>query len=192
VFSLIKKTIKMATSSTIIQKTAYRILLVIDTAAIKNKYSNHDIDVEESIKIEEANWFAICQKNDAKAVNSVHAVSVDFKGNDKIIISGISIDGDSSDSIILNQIHNYRSIKKSIVNFESVCLTKKTISNNQKTEDQLSVMNVDQNFIWFESLIYHSGKSKIKIHFSLYYLNSDGNQQDLYGSFWFPLEIEFY
>lgn len=180
-------------TSSIIQKTAYRILIVIDTAAIKNKYFNHDIDIEEPIKIEEANWFAIYQKEkDHKMVNSVHAVCVDSKRNDKIIISGISIDGGSSDSIILNQIKNYNSIKKSIVSFEPICLSRKSISNNQNSEDELSVVNVEQNFIWFESVISHSGKSKIKIHFSLYYLNSDGNQQDLYGRFWFPLEIKFY
>lgn len=182
----------MYNSSSTLQKTAYRILIVIDTAAIKNKYSIHDLDGEKPIKIEQANWFAIYQKNDLDRINSIHAVDVDSKKNDKIIISGISIDGGSSDSIILTQIRNYKSIEKSSISFEPVCVSRKTISNNENSEDGLSVMNVEQNFIWFESAVSHPGKIKVKIYFSQYYLNSDGNKQDLYGRFWFPLEIKFY
>lgn len=171
--------------STLQKKTAYRILIVIDTAAIKSNYFNKDIDLEEPIKIEQANWFSISQKKNPKAINTLHTASVDSKRNDKIIISGISIDGDSSDAIILNQIL----IKKKDIDFEAVCLTKKTVSNNDNSENGLPAINTEQNVIWFESIVSHPGKYKIIIYFSLYYLNSDGNQQDLYGRFWFPLEI---
>ena len=175
----------MATSPRIFEQINHEILIVIDTVTIKNKYYN--IDTKEPIKIEKTNWLAIYQKKDGD--NFSDAIYIDPEKNEKIIISGISIDGNSSDAIILNHIQNYKSRKKSIVSFEPICLAKKTISNNQNIADELSVLNTEQNFLWFESVISDLGKSKIKIQFSLYYLNSDGNQQDLYGSFWFPLEI---
>lgn len=182
----------MDTSSSIIQKTAYRILIVIDTVAIKNNYPIPDIDTEKPVKIDQVNWFAIYQEKERKSTAAVHTFFVNSKKNDKITIAGISIDGDSSDAIILNKIKNYNSNKKNIVSFEPICLSRKTISKDQNSEDDWSVSNSEQNFIWFESLISHPGKIKVKIHFSLYYLNSDGNQQDLYGRFWFPLEIMLY
>lgn len=178
----------MTTSVPNIQQTTHEILIVIDTVTIKNKY--YDVDIKKSIRIDDANWFVICQKS--SHLNTGQAVFINSKINDKIVISGISIDGGSSDAIILNQIQNYKQIKKSIVLFEPICLSRKKISNNKNSEQELSVINSEQNFIWFESLISDFGRSKIKIYFSLYYLNSDGNQQDLYGHFWFPLEINFY
>ncbi|GGF07299.1 AidA/PixA family protein [Flavobacterium limi] len=180
----------MDTSLPIIQQTALEILIVIDTVSIKSKYSDLDIDIAKPIKIKRDNWFVVCQKqNGDSGINSLHAVSVDPKCTNKMIISGISIDGNSSDAIILNQIPNYKSLKKSIVHFKPVCLSIKTVSNNENSEDGLPATNTNQNVIWFESIVSHPGKCKIKIYFSLYYLNSDGNQQDLYGRFWFPLEI---
>lgn len=179
----------MDTSSPIIQKTAYRILIVIDTVAIKSNYPIADSDAEKPVKIDPVNWFAVYQEKEQKPINALHTVFVNSKKNDKITIAGISIDGDSSDAIILNKIKNYNSIKMYMVSFEPICLSRKTISKDPDSEDDWSVINSEQNFIWFESLIPHPGKIKVKIHFSLYYLNSDANQQDLYGRFWFPLEI---
>lgn len=178
----------METSSTVTQQATYEILIVIDTVSIKSKYSINDID--EPIKIDKANYFTIYRKNNQH--DSVHGIYIDCKRNDKIIISGISIDGDSSDAIILNEIQNYKSMKKKIVSFEPICLSKNTVFNIENDDNEPSIESEMQNFIWFESAISDFGKSKIKISFSLYYLNSDGNQQDLYGHFWFPLEIKFY
>ncbi|TPG39982.1 AidA/PixA family protein [Flavobacterium pectinovorum] len=178
----------METPLSVTQQVIYEILIVIDTNSIKNKWLMNDIN--EPIKIDKENWFTIYRKNNED--NSVHEISIDSKRNDKIIISGISIDGGSSDSIILNKIQNYKSIKKNIVSFKPICESKNKIFNNEEEGNELSVSNEKQNFIWFESVISDFGKSKIKISFSLYYLNSDGNQQDLYGQFWFPLEIKFY
>ena len=180
----------MTTTSIITEQNAYKILIVIDTATIKKKHFNDDSDTKEPLKIEKANWFAICQTKETN--NSADEVYIDRKKYNKIIISGISIDGNSSDAIILNQIKNHKSGKKTILKFEAVCMSKKTISNDQNNPDELAVLKAEQNFIWFESLIYNLRNSKIKIQFSQYYLNSDGNQQDFYGSFWFPLEINLY
>lgn len=180
----------MANSSQVIQKTANSILIVIDTMTIKNNYPAAAIDTEKPVKIDRVNWFSVSQEKEY--INAVPTAFVNSKKNDKITIAGISIDGDSSDAIILNKIKNYSSIKKNIVSFEAICLSRKTISKDQNSEDDLSVSNTEQNFIWFESLISHPGKIRVKIYFSLYYLNSDGNQQDFYGRFWFPLEIMVY
>lgn len=182
----------MDTSSPIIQKTAYGILIVIDTVAIKSNYPIADSDADKPVKIDSVNWFAIYREKERKSINALHKIFVNSKRNDKITIAGISIDGDSSDAIILNEIKNYNSIKKNIVSFEPICLSRKTISKDPNSEDDWSVIDSEQNFIWFESLISNPVKIKVKIHFSLYYLNSDGNQQDLYGRFWFPLEIMVY
>ncbi|MCI9843767.1 AidA/PixA family protein [Flavobacterium pectinovorum] len=180
----------MATSTPVIQKKSCQILIVVDTAAIKSK--NYDIDGEKPIKIKKAEWFLIYQKTNIHTVtDSLHSVSIDSKKNNNIMIFGISIDGGSSDAIILNQIKNYNS-KKNILSFEPICVSENVVSNTVNDEGELFLTNVEQNFIWFESVIFHPGKIKVKIYFSLYYLSSDGNQQDLYGHFWFPLEIKLY
>ncbi len=79
---------------------------------------------------------------------------------------------------LLTEIRQTRlfSMKKNIVSFEPICLSKNKIFNNENEDNELSVTNKKQNFIGFESAISDFDGSKIKISFSLYQLNSDGNQ----------------
>ncbi|CAM4014358.1 MULTISPECIES: inclusion body family protein [Flavobacterium] len=183
----------MTPSISIIQKTTFKILIVIDTIEIKQKYPNPNNNLDEPIKIGQGNWYTIYPYRDnIEQTNSLHFVSLKVQKKDKIVISGISIDGGSSDAIILNEIQNYNSRNETFSPFESICVSKKMILNNPNSDEELSIISSDQNFIWFESVISNFGKSKIDIIFSIYNLDDDGNQQSLYGCFCFPLHFKIY
>lgn len=172
----------MTTSSQIAQKKTSEILIVIDTASIKSKYLNNVAD--KAIKIKEDYWFAVYQKKNDN--NSLHSVHVDPKKKDQVRIYGISIDEGSKDAIILNQVQSSKLFRKKVL-FTPVCLSRNRISYDTDGFEELSLTSMKQNFIWFESDISNLGI--LKISFSLYCLNEDSTQQDLYGRFWFPFPI---
>ncbi|WP_082084317.1 AidA/PixA family protein [Flavobacterium sp. 316] len=176
--------------STITQQSIFKILIVIDTVEIQKRYTNPNINYDEPIKIDESTWFAIYpKKTNHKLPDSLHSVFFQAKKNHKISISGISIDGDSSDSIMLNEIENFNTKKETSNLFTSVCTSRNIVTSYLNTDNDLAITNTNQNFIWFESTIASFGKNKFKIIFSVYNLDNNGNQQNLYGYFWFPLEI---
>ncbi|PAM94338.1 hypothetical protein B4N84_14825 [Flavobacterium sp. IR1] len=172
----------MTTSSQITQKNTSEILIVIDTASIKSKYLNNV--AVKPIKIKEDYWFAVYQKENDE--DSFHSVRIDAAKKDQIKIYGISIDEGSKDAIILNQVQNSKLFRKKVL-FTPVCLSRNRISYDSDDLEELSLISMEENFIWFESDISNLGI--LKISFSLYCLNEDSTQQDLYGRFWFPLQI---
>ncbi|NHN27873.1 hypothetical protein FIA58_019520 [Flavobacterium jejuense] len=183
----------MTPSISIIQKATFKILIVIDTIEIKKKYPNPNNNLNEPIRIDQSNWLIINPySDDIESANSLHFTSLKIKKKDKIIISGISIDGGSSDSIILNRIQNCKSKKELFSSFESFCVSKKIILNNPNSDAELSIVNSNQNVMWFESVILDFGKSKIEVIFLLYNLDEDGNQQSLYGCFVFNLNVNIH
>lgn len=183
----------MYSSNQIIKQASFVILIVIDTIGIKNKYLNHNINIENVMKIDSDHWFVVYpNRNDLGSTESLNLVNINGKSNDKIIFSAISIDCGFSDAIILSKVKNYRFKNRMHNPFKPICLSKKRILNSQNDGEEIQVSNSNHNIIWFEALISGLGKSKIKINLSLYSLNSDGNQQSLYGHFWFPLTMCVY
>ena len=183
----------MTSSISIIQKATFKILIVIDTIEIKKKYPNPCNNLNKPITIDQSNWLIVYPyRANVEKTKSLHFVLLKAKKKDKIIISGIAIDGGSSDAIILNKIQNYTSRNEIFSSFESICVSKKMILNNPNSDAELSIVNSTENVIWFESAILDFGKSKIEIIFSLYNLDNDGNQQSLYGYFCFPLHVDIH
>lgn len=169
------------------QQTTNKILVVIDTVSIQNRSLHPDLD--DAIEIDDDTWFLISsEKPDCQEEESENFIALSPDKENIVSISGTSIDAGSSNAIIVSQVEYYTIKKDSLIPFKLICESKQTIENNDGNE-VASVDIVDRNFIWFESRIHHHNIEEIKISFSLYNLDTSGNQQNLYGNFWFTLAI---
>ncbi|MEO8234677.1 MAG: AidA/PixA family protein [Flavobacterium sp.] len=168
-----------------------QILILIDTISIQKKYTEPSLDLCNPIQIDLSNRFLICSRNlNPMFEISLNGISLQAEIGDRIIFTGISIDGGSFDSIILYKIETLQSVKeenkvKVFGKFNPECFERSVVQNKVGVDNEFSTYLMNQNFILFKSCINKFSNQDVKISFAVYIIDNDGQQQSLYGYFCF-------
>lgn len=164
------------------------VMIVIDTDYVKDHYPTPSKDQTKPTGIDHNSQFMIC--TDPRGINSGQGTAdLSFKAlpGDTVSFRGTSIYGNSDDAIIVYNIvywngdHVFNSFVTDLVK------RNKAVIPDTTTPTGLPALYTPINFTSIDSRISQNGTENFYVYFALYNLNSGGNEQDLFGYFyWDP------
>lgn len=164
------------------------VLIVIDTDYVKTNYPNPSQDPAHPTGINHSSQFMIC--SDPRGVISGQGTAdLNFRANvaDYVSFRGISIYGNSDDAVIVYGI-NYWS-GANVFNTFTCNLVERTGAAvpDTNTLNGLPAKHITVDFTSLDSKVSKAGTENFYVFFALYELDSSGENQNLFGYYyWDP------
>lgn len=186
--SEITETMKMVLESSGQQ---INILVVIDTEYLKTNYQNPSKDPTHPTGINHNSQFMICTGSRG-IVSGQGTADLSFRANagDTASFTGVSIYDNSDDAVIIYGIQ-YWSGDQVFNQFVPNLVTRTgAVMPDPNTSNGLPALQAKFNFSSFDSKLRNSGKENFYVFFALYKLSDNGQNQDIFGYFyWDPTII---
>lgn len=164
-----------------------RVLVAIDTAYIRSLNITPSKDPLQPTGIGHDHQYLLCTGSRG-IISGQGTGDLEFRANvgDYVAFTGTSIQDNSDDAVIVYDIKHYSGDK--VFNpFSANIITRKgAVEPNPDTPSRngLPPRHTPINFATFDSKVARSGREGFGIAFGLYTLQSNGQDQDLYGYYW--------
>lgn len=164
------------------------ILIVIDTAYVKQNYPNPSQDSSDPTAINRDSEYMIAA-DPSGIVSRQGTADLNFRGKVGDIVSfrGTSVDQNSADAVIIYNIVKYGGDQVFNTFMTDQVTRSHALQPNPSALSGIPPLNVSQNFLSLGSQVASSGTEQFQVYFGLYTLNDDGETQSLYGYYkWDP------
>jgi nematocidal protein AidA len=165
------------------------VLVVIDTEYVKAHWPKQpNPDPAKPVGIDHNSQFMICTGSRG-IISGQGTADLNFKANvgDHVGFTGVSVYDNSDDAVIVYNI-SYWKRDQVFNNFETTTIVRKgAVEPNPANPNGLPALHTPLNFNSLESRVKASGTEDFYVSFALYTLDDSGQNQNLYGYFyWDP------
>lgn len=178
------------TSQLVLESSSQQVnvLVVIDTEYVKNTYPNPSKDPNHPTGINHSSQFMICTGSRG-IVSGQGTADLNFRANpgDMVAFTGVSIYDNSDDAVIVYGIQYWKGDQ--VFNQFVPNLVSRTgaVMPDPNTENGLPAIQGKINFSSFDSKVRSAGTENFYVVFALYKLSDNGENQEIFGYFyWDP------
>lgn len=175
----------MASSETI------NVLIVIDTDYVKAHYPNGSKDKDHPTAIDHSSQFMICA-DPRGVVSGQGTFDLVFKANEGDIVSfrGTSIYQNSDDAVIVYGIRHWSGDQVFNTFVTNMVTLTGAVQPDRTQLDGLPANNVPQSFTSLDSKVGQAGTENFYVYFALYTLDATGENQNLFGYYYWDPQIQ--
>jgi hypothetical protein len=163
------------------------VLVVVDTEYVKTHYPNPSKDPLRPTGIDHAHQYMLCTGSRG-IIGGQGSGDLEFRANvgDIVAFTGVSISDNSDDAVIVYNIQHFSGAQ--VFNqFSADVITRNGAvqpNSDSPSRNGLPAVQKPTNFSMFESRVRQGGREGFGVSFALYTLNANGQNQDLYGYYW--------
>ena len=163
------------------------ILVVVDTEYVKKTYLNPSKDPLNPTGIDHAHQYMLCTGSRG-IISGQGTGDLEFRANvgDSVAFTGVSIYNNSDDAVIVYDVKHY-SGEQVFNQFNADLIVRNGAvqpNADSSSRNGLPALQKQTNFSTFDSKVRSSGKEGFGLAFALYTLSANGQNQDLFGYFW--------
>ncbi|AMO99935.1 inclusion body family protein [Collimonas arenae] len=164
------------------------VLVVIDTEYVKKNYPNPSKDQNHPTGINHSSQFMICTGSRG-IISGQGTADLNFRANvgDTVAFTGVSIYDNADDAVIIYGIQYWK--RDNVFNQFVPDLVTRTgaVIPNSDSPNGLPAVQVKTNFSSFDSKVKNAGTEDFYVLFALYTLSDNGENQNLFGYYyWDP------
>ncbi|SDR21869.1 Inclusion body protein [Paraburkholderia fungorum] len=168
------------------------VLVVIDTEYLKSTYPNPSKDHNNPTAIDHARQYMLCTGSRG-IVSGQGSGDLEFKANpgDNITFTGVSIYNNSDDAVIVYDLKHFCGQQVFTPFYADMVVRTGAVQPNADSPNRNGLPPVKKptNFAVFDSKIRTNGREGLGLAFGLYTLAANGQNQELYGYFWWDPTI---
>jgi nematocidal protein AidA len=176
-------------ADTVFQASAQdiNVLVVIDTEVLKNAYRNPSKDPQNPTGIDHSNQYMLCTGSRG-IISGQGTGDLEFKANvgDNVAFTGVSIYNNAEDAVIVYDVKHFSGDYVFNQFSADMIIRNGAVQPNADSPSRngLPPIKKQTNFSVFDSKVRSSGREGFGLAFGLYTLASNGQDQELYGYFW--------
>jgi nematocidal protein AidA len=163
------------------------ILVVVDTEFIKSVYPNPSKDSRNPTGIDHTHQFMLCTGSRG-IISGQGTGDLEFRANvgDNVAFTGVSIYNNADDAVIVYDIKHFSGTQVFNQFSADMVIRKGAVQPKPDSPDRngLPPVKKETNFAVFGSKVRSSGREGFGVAFGLYKLAANGQDQELYGYFW--------
>ncbi|MEO7065481.1 MAG: inclusion body family protein [Rhodanobacter sp.] len=164
------------------------VLVVIDTEYVKTNYPNPSKDQNQPTGINHSSQFMICTGSRG-IISGQGTADLNFRANvgDNVSFTGVSIYDNSDDAVIVYGIQYWKGDKVFNQFVPNLVTRTGAVMPDSSTSNGLPAIQAKVNFSSFDSKVSNAGVENFYVFFALYKLSDNGENQELFGYFyWDP------
>ncbi|CAB3728379.1 inclusion body family protein [Paraburkholderia rhynchosiae] len=163
------------------------VLVVVDTEYVKKMYPNPSKDQTNPTGINHTNQFMICTGSRG-IISGQGTGDLEFRANvgDDVAFTGVSIYDNSDDAVIVYDVKHFTGDQVFNQFSADLIVRNGAVQPNADSPSRngLPPVRKPTNFAVFESKVRSSGREGFGLAFGLYTLASNGQDQELFGYYW--------
>lgn len=164
------------------------VLVVIDTEYVKTHYPNPSQDPTHPTGIDHNSQYMICTGSRG-IVSGQGSADLNFRANpgDLVAFTGVSVYDNSDDAVIVYGIQYWKGDQVFNQFVPNLVTRKGAVMPDPSTENGLPALQAQIDFSSFDSKVRNGGTENFYVIFALYKLDDSGENQQLFGYYyWDP------
>jgi hypothetical protein len=163
------------------------VLVIVDTEFIKKAYPNPSKDPKNPTGIDHTHQFMLCTGSRG-VISGQGTGDLEFRANvgDDVAFTGVSIYNNSDDAVIVYDIKHFSGAHVFNQFSANLMVRNGAVQPNADSPDRngLPPIRKQANFSVFGSKVRSSGREGFGVAFGRYKLAENGQDQELFGYFW--------